>query len=89
MILVVLCLGGLVVHLAVFPFRLEVVITMIGVAIGLGVSFRLFQIWDAVVVFTTGAALFTYLRHRPEAWASLFSRWRSATSSSPRSSRTP
>ncbi len=68
MILVVLCLGGLVVHLAVFPFRIEVVITMIGVAIGLAVSFRLFQIWDAVVVFTTGAALLTYLRHRPEAW---------------------
>ncbi len=68
MILVVLCLGGLVVHLAVFPFRIEVVITMIGVAIGLAVSFRLLQIWDAVVVFTTGAALLTYLRHRPEAW---------------------
>ncbi len=68
MILVVLCLVGLVVHLAVFPFRIEVVITMIGVAIGLAVSFRLFQIWDAVVVFTTGAALLTYLRHRPEAW---------------------
>ena len=68
MILVVLCLGGLVVHLAVFPFRIEVVITMIGIAIGLAVSFRLFQIWDAVVVFTTGAALLTYLRHRPEAW---------------------
>jgi regulator of protease activity HflC (stomatin/prohibitin superfamily) len=68
MILVVLSLVGLVVHLAVFPFRIEVVITMIGVAIGLAVSFRLFQIWDAVVVFTTGAALLTYLRHRPEAW---------------------
>jgi len=69
MILVVLCLVGLVVHLAVFPFRIEVVITMIGVAIGLAVSFRFCQIWDAVVVFTTGAALLTYLRHRPEAWA--------------------
>ena len=69
MILVAVCLVGLSVHLAVFPFRLEVVITMIGVAIGLAVSFRFCQIWDAVVVFTTGAALLTYLRHRPEAWA--------------------
>jgi regulator of protease activity HflC (stomatin/prohibitin superfamily) len=31
-------------------------------------SFRLLQIWETVVVFTTGAALLTYLRHRPEAW---------------------
>jgi regulator of protease activity HflC (stomatin/prohibitin superfamily) len=41
---------------------------MIGVALGLAMAFRIFQIWEAVVVFTTGAALLTYLRHRPEAW---------------------
>jgi len=68
MILVAVCLVGLSVHLAVFPFRLEVVITMIGVALGLAMTFRLFQVWESVVVFTTGAALLTYLRHRPEAW---------------------
>jgi regulator of protease activity HflC (stomatin/prohibitin superfamily) len=68
MILIGVCLLGLVVHLAVYPFRLEVVITMIGVAIGLAMTFRLFQVWESVVVFTTGAALLTYLRHRPEAW---------------------
>ena len=68
MILVVVCLAGLSIHLAVFPFRLEVVITMVGVALGLAMAFRLFQIWETVVVFTTGAALLTYLRHRPEAW---------------------
>jgi regulator of protease activity HflC (stomatin/prohibitin superfamily) len=68
MILVAVCLAGLSVHLAVFPFRLEVVITMIGVALGLAMTFRLFQVWESVVVFTTGAALLTYLRHRPEAW---------------------
>jgi regulator of protease activity HflC (stomatin/prohibitin superfamily) len=68
MILVVLSLAGLVIHLAVYPFRLETVITMIGTAIGLATVFRLFQVWESVVVFTTGAALLAYLRHRPEAW---------------------
>jgi regulator of protease activity HflC (stomatin/prohibitin superfamily) len=68
MILVSLCLLGLVIHLAVYPFRLEAVITMIGIAIGLAMMFRFFQIWESVVVLTTVAALLTYLRHRPEAW---------------------
>ena len=54
MILVALCLAGLVIHLAVYPFRLEAVITMIGVAMGLAMTFRLMQIWEAVVIFTTG-----------------------------------
>jgi len=67
MILVVLSVAGLVIHLAVYPFRLEAVITMIGTAIGLAMVFRLFQIWESVLVFTTGAALLTYLRHRSEA----------------------
>jgi len=67
-ILVVLCLAGLVIHLAVHPFSLDAVITMIGTAIGLAIAFRLFQIWESVVVFTTGAALYTYLQHRQEAW---------------------
>jgi len=68
MILVALCLVGLTIHLAVNPFRLEAVITMIGIAIGLAMVFRLLQIWESVVVFTTGAALLTYLEHRPDAW---------------------
>ena len=68
MILVVLCLAGLVVHLAVYPFQLETVTTMIFAAIGLAVVFRLLQVWEAVLVFTTAAAFTTYLRHRPEAW---------------------
>ena len=46
MMLVALCLLGLVVHLAVFPFNLEAVITMIGIAMGLAMTFRLFQIWE-------------------------------------------
>ena len=67
-ILVALCLAGLVVHLAVYPFKIEPVITMIGTAIGLAIVFRLFQVWESVVVFTTAAALCAYLEHRPEAW---------------------
>ena len=68
MILVVLCLIGLTIHLSVFPFRLQVVITMVGIALILSVLFRLSQIWEAVLVFTTMAALWTYLNHRPESW---------------------
>jgi regulator of protease activity HflC (stomatin/prohibitin superfamily) len=34
----------------------------------LATVFRLFQVWESVVVFTTGAALYVYLQHRPEAW---------------------
>jgi len=68
MILIVLCLAGLVIHLAIYPFSLDAVITMIGSAIGLAVVFRLLQVWESVVVFTTAAALFAYLHHRPQAW---------------------
>jgi len=68
MILVVLCLLGLTIHLSVFPFRLQVVITVVGIALILSVLFRLSQIWEAVLVFTTMAALWTYLNHRPESW---------------------
>ncbi len=68
MILVVLCLLGLMIHLSVFQFRLQVVITMVGIALILSVLFRLSQIWEAVLVLTTMAALWTYLNHRPESW---------------------
>jgi regulator of protease activity HflC (stomatin/prohibitin superfamily) len=68
MILMVLCLVGLMIHLSVFPFRLQVVITMMGIALGLSVLIRLSQIWEAVLVFTTMAALWTYINHRPESW---------------------
>ncbi len=68
MILVVLCFLGLVIHLAVLPFSLKAVIAMIGVAIVLATVFRLFQVWESVVVATTGAALYVYIQHRPDAW---------------------
>jgi len=68
MLLVLLCLGGLFMHLAVFPFQIEAVITMVALAIGLAALFRVSQIWESVLILTTIAALWTYLRHRPESW---------------------
>ena len=68
MILVVICLIGLVVHLMVFPFYLQTVITMIGIALILSIFFRVTQIWEAVLILTTVAAFAAYLRHRPDSW---------------------
>lgn len=68
MVLVILSMAGLVVHLSLYPFHLETVTTMVCAAIGLAVVFRLLQVWEAVVVFTTAMAFAAYLRHRPEAW---------------------
>jgi regulator of protease activity HflC (stomatin/prohibitin superfamily) len=66
MILVVICLIGLTIHLASYPFNLDVVITMISVSLILAVMFRISQVWEAVLILTTLAALGTYLRHRPD-----------------------
>ena len=66
MVLVGVCLAGLAAQLVVYPFRLQVVITMVGVALVLGVLLRLTQVWEGVVVLTTIAGLLVYLRHRPE-----------------------
>jgi regulator of protease activity HflC (stomatin/prohibitin superfamily) len=63
-----ICLAGLVVHLAVFEFDLDAVIHLVGAAIVLASVFRLLQVWESVLVFTTVAALVVYLEHRPEAW---------------------
>jgi len=66
MILLVVCLGGLAAHLAVYPFHLQVVITMVATALALGIFLRLSQVWETVVLLTTVAGLVVYLRHRPE-----------------------
>ena len=68
MILVAICLGGLFVHLAVSPFKLDTVITMVAVAIGLAALFRISQIWESVLIFTTVSGLWVFLRHRPDSW---------------------
>lgn len=66
MILLATCLAGLALHLAVYPFRLKVVITMVAVPLALGLAFRLAPLWENVVVLTAVAGLGVYLRHRPE-----------------------
>ncbi len=68
MILVLICLAGLFAQLALYPFRLSTVITMISAALILAGLYRLSQIWEAVAILTTLAALGVYLRHRPESW---------------------
>jgi regulator of protease activity HflC (stomatin/prohibitin superfamily) len=67
-ILVVSCLVGVMVHMAVFSFNLNAVITVVGVAIVLASVFRIAQVWETVVIFTTGAALYVFFEFRPEAW---------------------
>ena len=68
MILLALCLLGMVVHSMVFAFDLEVMVTVIGVALGLAVLLRVCQIWESALVLVTVAGLLTFLRHRPESW---------------------
>jgi len=68
MILVCLCLGGLIAHLVVYDFSVEVVLTMIGTAIGMAVLFRVAQVWEAVLIITTVSAVAAYLYHKPESW---------------------
>ncbi len=66
MILVSICFAGLFAQLAMYPFRLSAVITMITIALVLAGLYRLTQIWEAVAILTTLSALGVYLRHRPE-----------------------
>lgn len=66
MTLLAVCLGGMVGHFAVYPFRLGVVVDVVGTALVLGVLLRLTQVWGSAVVLTSLAALALYLRHRPE-----------------------
>jgi regulator of protease activity HflC (stomatin/prohibitin superfamily) len=68
MVLVGLCLAGLIVHLNVFPFRLQAVFTVVGAALALAIMYRVSQVWEAVLILTTLAGLGAYLRHRPESW---------------------
>ncbi len=66
MILVAICVTGLIAHLAIYPFRLSAVVSMIVAALVLAGLFRLSQIWETVAILTTIAGLGVYLRHRPE-----------------------
>jgi regulator of protease activity HflC (stomatin/prohibitin superfamily) len=66
LILLLLCLAGLGVHLATHAFSLDVVIDVLVVALALAFLLRATQIWETALLFTTVAALYLFLRHRPE-----------------------
>ena len=68
MIAVGLCIAGLILHLIIYPFSLDVVISMVAVALILAVFIRLSQIWEAAIILTTLGAFAVYLRHRPDSW---------------------
>jgi regulator of protease activity HflC (stomatin/prohibitin superfamily) len=65
LVLILVCLAGLVVHLAIHPFELRVVVDVLAVALGLAFLLRTMQVWDTALLFTTVAALYVFLRHRP------------------------
>lgn len=68
LILLATCLAGLALHLAIYPFDLQVVITMLATALVLAVSLRCSQIWESALILATLAGLMVYLRHRPDSW---------------------
>jgi regulator of protease activity HflC (stomatin/prohibitin superfamily) len=66
LVLLLLCLAGLGVHLALHTFELGTVIDVLAVALSLAFLLRVTQIWESTLLFTTVAALYLFLRHRPE-----------------------
>lgn len=66
LILLLLCLAGLGVHFALHTFELATVIDVLGVALILAFLLRATQVWETALLFTSVAALFVFLRHRPE-----------------------
>jgi regulator of protease activity HflC (stomatin/prohibitin superfamily) len=66
LILLLLCLAGLAVHLATHAFSLGVVIDVLAVALTVAFLLRATQVWETALLFTTIAALYLFLRHRPE-----------------------
>jgi regulator of protease activity HflC (stomatin/prohibitin superfamily) len=66
LLLLVLCLAGLALHLALHSFELGIVIDMLAVALSLAFLMRVTQVWESALLFTTLFALYLFLRHRPE-----------------------
>ena len=66
MVLVAIAMIGLGIHLAVYPFQLEVVIAIVVTALVLSVCLRLTQIWEATVVLTAAAGLAVFALYRTE-----------------------
>jgi regulator of protease activity HflC (stomatin/prohibitin superfamily) len=66
LLLLLLCLAGLGLHMAVRPFQLGIVIDMLAVALSLAFLMRVTQVWETALLFTTVSALYLYLRYRPD-----------------------
>ncbi|MFQ5505258.1 MAG: slipin family protein [Planctomycetota bacterium] len=66
LLLIAVCVIGLVVHLNLHPFRLLAVAMCLGSGLCLAILFRLTQVWEALVIFTTADCLAIYLMLRPE-----------------------
>jgi regulator of protease activity HflC (stomatin/prohibitin superfamily) len=64
LLLVALMLGGLIAHVTVYQFRIEVVIFTIVVPLVLGSLFRVSPVWEGVVILATVATLAGYLLFR-------------------------
>ncbi len=64
-ILVAISVAGLMLHLHFYGYSLEAVSIGLGSALTLAVFLRLAQVWEAVVILTTGASLCAYLTLRP------------------------
>ena len=69
MVLVAIALIGLGIHLAAYPFELEVVIAIVLTALVLSVCLRVAQIWEATVVLTShrflGTTVLLGVNHEP------------------------
>jgi regulator of protease activity HflC (stomatin/prohibitin superfamily) len=68
LVLLAMCLVGLILHVIIYAFDIDVVLTMLGIAIILAISLRCSQIWESTLVLATLAGLAAYLRHRPDSW---------------------
>jgi regulator of protease activity HflC (stomatin/prohibitin superfamily) len=65
LLLVVISVAGLVIHLRVHDFTMEAVALSLGSALVLSLLMRFTQVWEAVVILGTAAALAFYLHLRP------------------------
>lgn len=66
LLLVAIFVAGLVAHLNVHPFSVLAVALALGSALGLVAVLRVFQVWEAVVVFGTADCLLVFLELRPD-----------------------
>lgn len=66
LLLVVISVAGLIVHLRVHDFTMDAVALSLGSALVLSLLLRFTQVWEAVVILGTAAALAFFLHLRPD-----------------------